>query len=189
MIEFGSIVGPRHKVPLMMEFQINPETSPFLVSSTRSLMWVSKFRENLIRAAVRRNVPSLGHYFMEVVLSVAQLGMEAEWGNVHPLSRKGIEAAVAHLGDYDLEDVVLLVSEEGFDKDIAKAWRDKGEEETLLGKPYVRCDWLHPGYIVVVPQDRDNVGWVAWDAERLISVVHNAGRGIAIARRPALVRS
>jgi hypothetical protein len=178
-----SVLSRKEMVPLLLEFQVNPECAPFLVSSTRSLVWVSQFRNHTIRAAVRRGVPSLGHYFMEVVLSVEAMGEEAQWGNIHPLTRKGIAAAMGHLESYDLSDLELLISEQGFDKDIAKAWQDKGGD-TILGVPFQRCSWLSPGYVIAVPKDRDFLGWAGWDAGRLVSVVHNAGRGVAIARRP-----
>jgi hypothetical protein len=183
-----SVLSRKGMVPLFLEFQVNPECAPFLVSSTRSLVWVSQFRNQVIRAAVRRDVPSRGHYFMEVVLSIEQMGVEAEWGNVHLLTRKGIETALEHLRFYDLSELELLVSEEGFEKDIAKAWRDIGGE-TILGVPFHLCSWLSPGYVVAAPKDKDFLGWAGWDDGRLVSVVHNAARGIAIARRPVKIVS
>jgi len=186
----STIVAPKNKVALMLDFRINPDCAPFLVSSTRSLVWVSKFRNDIVRAAIRRGVPSIGHYFMEVVLSVEKMGGETEWGNVHSLTRKGIQAALDHLKFYEIEDVILLVSTEGFDKDIAKAWRKTGtgdEEPTILGCPYALCDWLHPGYVVAIPRNREFIGFLGWGNGNMVSVVHNASRGIALARRPGKV--
>ncbi|MDB4278183.1 hypothetical protein N9917_01135 [Deltaproteobacteria bacterium] len=185
VVDFGSINRQKNVVTLIMEFQINPDCAPFLVSSTKSLVWVSKFRNDVVRAAVRRGVPSIGHYFMEVVFSIAAMGEETEWGNVHPLTRKGIEASVEHLKYFDIEEVELLVSESGYEKDIAKAWRGKDEdgEPLILGTPFSMCAWLEPGYVVAVPSDRDFLGFLGWGNERMISLVHNAARGMAVARR------
>lgn len=185
VVDFGAINRQKNVVPLIMEFQINPECAPFLVSSTKSLVWVSKFRNDVVRAAVRRGVTGLGRYFMEVVLSVSVMGDEAEWGNVHPLSRKGIEASVEHLRYFGIEDVELLISEAGFDKDIAKAWQGRSEDgdPTVCGVTYTTSSWLEPGYVVAVPTDRDFLGFIGWGEGRMISLVHNAARGMAVARR------
>jgi hypothetical protein len=187
VVDFGAINRQKNVVPLIMEFQINPECAPFLVSSTKSLVWVSKFRNDVVRAAVRRGVGDLGHYFMEVVLSVSIMGDEAKWGNVHPLSRKGIEASIEHLRYFGIENVELLISEDGFDKDIAKSWRGTSEDgdPTICDVSYSTSPWLEPGYVVAVPADRDFLGFIGWGEERMISLVHNAARGMAVARRKA----
>ena len=185
VVDFGAINRQKNVVPLIMEFQVNPECAPVLVSSTKSLVWVAKFRNDVVRAAVRRGVTGLGHYFMEVVLSVSAMGDEAEWGNLHPLSRKGIEAGIEHLRYFGIEDVELLISEEGFDKDIAKAWQARNEDgdPTICGATYSTASWLEPGYVVVVPTDRDFLGFIGWGEGRMVSLVHNAARGMAVARQ------
>lgn len=189
----------RGATPLMLEYRVTPETAPYLVSSTSSVMWIPEPHPgDLVKAAVREVKP--GPFFLEVVEAVAAMGRQAEWGNVHPLTEEGLRAAIAHVESYDLTELELLVPrrhplreepevEEGDGNDDAD--QDTPEEvpspiTTLvqgLQLPIRPSSWLPPDCVVVVPQDRTYVGVLNLVTPKtLAAVVHNAARGIGVAQ-------
>lgn len=167
--------------PLMMEFPVNPATGPFLVSSTRGVLWVSP-REPKVRAAFRPLTAEA--FFREVVAAVVDMGAAAEWGNIHPLTPAGVLQAVGHLRSYDLSALEVLLHPDTM-KLVQVVSRETEAEETvhtLCGFPVELAEWLPPGVVVVVPQDRDFVGFVVMRGGKGVAVVHNASRGIAVCR-------
>ena len=176
-------VGPKSgrnpkAVPLMMEFEVNPLTGPFLVSSTRGLIWITPQKPQL-RAASR--LLQVGPFFMDVVREVVSFGEENKWGNVLPMTPEGVLNAVAHLRSYDLTNLEILCRRIADLQGFPVAEGPEGQP-FLVGLPLVEADWLEPGMLVVVPQDRDFVGFVLLFGERGVAVVHNASRGIAVCR-------
>lgn len=168
--------------PLWMEFSVNMETGPFLVSSTRATMWITP-RVPKVRAAFRR--VNADDYFKEVVSAVADLGREAKWGNVQPFTPEGLLQAVAHLRSYDLNDLEVLAHPET-DWGLLNPIRNEIDGDiirTVLGFPVEDASWLDKDTVVVVPQNKDYVGFLIHYGDRGVSVVHNACRGIAICRR------
>jgi hypothetical protein len=169
-------------VPLFMEFSVNPETGPFLVSSSRSTLWVTP-RVPKVRAAFRPL--EVDHFFAEVVGAVAAVGREAEWGNVQPFTPDGLLRAVAHLRSYGLEDLEVLAHPEA-DWGGLRPVETEVEGEvvrTILGLPLEDASWLDTNTIVVVPQDKDYVGFLYKFGNRGLAVVHNASRGVAVCQR------
>lgn len=157
--------------PLLMEFQVNPELGPFLVSSTRSVQWVSHAsKTGMIRAAVRKR-----HQIEEdVVAAVISMGTEMQWGNVHPLTTEGVRSCVEHLRYYELDPLEILVAS---DTDLEGV-------ELPEGVQALRADWLPADALVVVPVDRGYVGTVGTIGQhKAVAVVHNASRGMAVAWR------
>lgn len=167
-------------VPLMMEFAVNPETAPFLVSSTRAVMWITP-RKPAVRAAVRP-MQDVGAFFREVVDAVAEVGAEAEWGNVQPFTAEGVVQALGHVRSYDLPDLEILAHPDVDWQGIPSPQKDEAGHLTLLGFPLVHATWLDLKTLIVVPQDRDYLGFVMLVGGRGLSVVHNASRGMAIIR-------
>lgn len=169
-------------VPLIMEFAVNPDTGPFLVSSSRSVMWVNP-HAGRVRAGVRKIVP--GTLFNEAVAAVAKLGTEAEWGNVHPFTGAGLVNAIAHLRSYDLSEIEILINPRTtLDAGFPPVMLSEGREPTLLGFPLMYAEWLGLATIVVVPHERDFVGFLLQTdaAGTAVAVIHNASRGIGICR-------
>ena len=87
--------NPRPGYPLMMEFAVNPETAPILVSTTRATTWLNP-KANVIRAAVRP-IEDEGLFFREVVQAVIDAGVPHKWGNVHPATAEGVKAAIEYV--------------------------------------------------------------------------------------------
>jgi len=169
-------------VPLMMEFPVNSSLAPFLVSSSKSCLWLNRSHNGIVRAATRE-IDELEEYFLEVTKAVIQEGRKKEWGNVHSLTVKGIQAAIDHVRYYDLEDLEILAHPQMPWGRISKKWKTEGREIplALLGLPVQPAPWLPKNTVIVVPRDREYVGFVLLFQERIASVVHNASRGLGIA--------
>ena len=158
--------------PLAMEFPVDPQTAPYLVSSSNSLVWVSEAPSSRVRGAVRRDLAP-GELFREILLEIALVGKEARWGNSHSYSLDGIKLAIDHVRSYDLPDVQLVRP-----KDCSLL----GSQDTYLGCKVEEADWLPESMIIAVPSDRGFVGFLMrLNSSDLISVVHNASRGVGIA--------
>lgn len=172
---------------LVMEFPVNPHLAPYLVSrgavTSEPTLWLRRSHGGKVRAAPRE-MESLFHWFAEVVESVTVKGREEEWGNVHPLSKEGIQGAIAHVKSYGLEDLMLLAHPDTDWPGIDPKWVvKKGDLPlALLGLPLQPATWLPADVVVVIPKDRSYVGFVLLIDKRVVSVVHNASRGIGIAR-------
>ncbi len=153
-----------------MEFPVNAELGPFLVSSTRSVLWVNKVsRDSRVRAAVRDR-PGMEQ---EIIASIIDMGTRAQWGNIQPLTSEGIEECVAHLRGYGFEEIECLAS----------AATDL--EGLVLGDiSFETVDWMPVDCFFFVPVDRSYVGTMALISEgQAMFVIHNASRGVAIAWR------
>ena len=166
---------------MMLEFPVEPETAPFLVTSTKALLWVPEaHHDDVVKAAVRE--AALGSLFMEILDEVTKKGKEAQWGNVHLFSQAGVQAAIDHVRYYDLEDLEILAPpnrEEDHKDGVYK--RPQWLNDMKL--PLRPTSWLPEGCVVVLPKDRKYVGFVGYlTRTSCVAVVHNASRGIAIAR-------
>jgi hypothetical protein len=155
--------------PLMMEVPVAPELDgPFLVTSTRSLVWIAKaFPNGTLRTAVREI--HRGDLFQALVEKIASLSQEREWGSVQTASEEGVRLVIHHLADYDLLDVEVLFGE-GFDPDLIP--------EDI---PRQKVTWLHEGWAIVVPADRSFVGTTFDFGEgSYATLIHNASRGVGV---------
>jgi len=192
-------------LPLMLEFAVTEETAPFLVSSTSSVMWVNEAHPgNVVKAAVRDM--KISAFFAEIIEAVASMGSEMQWGNVHPLTLEGLQRAVAHVEFYELGPLELLTPrahQPGSTPLPDEDDEDEGEPTEKVkrvdpvdlmpvelrpiieatGLPFRPSSWVPDNTIVVVPKDRAYVGVVSKvTGKKIAGVVHNAARGIAIAR-------
>lgn len=157
--------------PLLMEFPVNPELAPFLVSSTRAVQWVSHASDTgLVRAAVRKrqNLES------EAVAAVVSMGQEAEWGNVHPLTTDGVKRCIDHLLYYEIAPLEILVASD----------TDMEGIELPQGVRVVDTPWMPLNALAVVPVDRGLLGTMGTIGQhKAVMLIHNASRGMAVAWR------
>lgn len=189
--------GKKGNMPLIMEFQVHPDTAPYLVTSTKGLLWIDAPHpgpaENvsIVKAAVRE-IEAPGDLFWAMVLSVIQRGRRDSWGNVHPFTKEGVLAAATHLEDYDLGDLEILAP-----RVRVNSKDDKGNVIENKDGIYKRPGWLHPeklGYpvrpsswvpddcVVVLPRDREFVGLLSHLGPRTVAAAaHNPSRSIAVA--------
>jgi len=176
-------------VPLMVEYGVSPDTAPYLVSSTSSVMWINAVHPgDMVKAAVRKM--SVDDFFREVLEATMAMGRQQKWGNVHPLTLEGLQAAVEHVEFYDLGPVELLIPR------TRPVEPDEDDERVIpvdlmppelrpliedMGLPFRPSSWVPDSTIVVVPKDRTFVGVVSKiTTTQIAGVVHNAARGIAI---------
>lgn len=173
-------------MPLYMEFPVNPHLTPFLVTRARSgeemSLWVGRVKGGQIKAALR-DLPSLEDYYVEVIHKVTDMGRSEEWGNIHPLTKPGLQGAIAHLNDFGFDGLEILAHPEMPWKSVHSGWGNEGRGMvlSLLGLPVQPAPWLAKDTLVVVPRDREMVGFVFLTRGMAASVVHNAARGIGVA--------
>jgi len=158
--------------PQMLEFQVNPDLAPFLVSSTRAVLWVEKSgSSDNIRAAVRAR----RGLYAELVGAVVEMSIRADWGNTQPLTTAGIKSCADHLKFYGLEKIEALVAE---DTDVSKVDFKKIH--------VVKAKWVPLDAVVLVPVDRGFVGTLGTlGTHKAVALIHNASRGMAVAYRSA----
>lgn len=155
------------KTPLLFEFKVKGELAPFLVTNSKSILWVDAPNDT-VRAGVRVNT-KVKDFFIEVIDELATVGNDAEWGNIHEFSSEGIEEAISYLQDYDVGALEVLV-------------HPSSSPELKVGVKVTNTHWLPEKCAVVVPQDRDFLGFIGLIGKDFVGVVHNPSRGLAIAR-------
>lgn len=142
---------------------------PFLVTSSKDLIWVSKvFPNGMVRVAVQKNT-TLSSLFREMVIAVAKRSQVEGWGSVSDPTQEGVRAVIDHLAEYDLIDIEVLCGA-GFDSSIIPEDVPRGEVE-----------WVPDDWAIILPRDRAFVG-ITFDFEagQLGAVLHNASRGVGI---------
>lgn len=179
----------RRDNPLLLEFQVQPETAPYLVTSTKSVVWIDEpmpatpdlwpngVPDHVVRVAVRPDLRrNLGQFFWEVTQVVENTGRRLEWGNVHPFTEGGIGDAAEHVAGYDLGELCLLIP-----RDESKLLlKDIALDLGLLPQP---CSWLQDGCAIVVPKNREYVGMLGlMGRQGSVGLVHNAARAMAVVR-------
>lgn len=174
---------------MWMEIPVNPALAPFLVSRASSkghVLWVGRAHGGCVKAALRKE-DDLGVFFRSVVDAVVEKGRELEWGNVHPLTVEGLNSALAHVTSYGLEELEILANPKFDWGSLNPEWHvEPGSLPlALLGFPIQPAIWCPLDTLVVVPRDRDFVGFAYLHQKRLAAVVHNASRGIGVAVLPS----
>lgn len=154
-------------IPPFVGVSVHAEAAPFLVTGTKSFLWVHTAKKGFIRSMVRSENFNDG-VFLDVVSSIAKKGSELMWGNVFDFSVSGMQQAVGYVKSYGFEDLEILVSEDASALDVDDVDR-------------VEVGWLTGQQAVVVPKDRNYLGTVGVFGESHYTViVHNPSRGMAI---------
>ena len=170
-------------VPLLVDVPVNPESAPFLVSSSQGVLWVDKAHPgNIIKAAVRK-ISSPGAVFQEVIEAVITRGLKEKWGNVQPFSEEGVREAIKYLEFYGLTDMELLVPRtRGESNKNGPLTRPVWLDRNTFDIPVHPTSWVPDGCVVVVPTDREFLGTLAhFDMKQVMVVLHNPSRGLAFA--------
>jgi len=187
-------------VPLYMEFPVHGDLHPFLVSSTRAVLWVEQAHPGdmaFVKAAVR-DIRTPGEFFWELTEQLIARGKRDEWGSVHPFTEDGVRAAIAHVKFYGLDDLELLVPRTRVAAKAVRANAKEGIKAVKAVKGYQRPDWLTTstlqlptrpsGWVpddcaIVVPKDRAFVGvMIHLKPKSICAAIHNASRGLGIAK-------
>ena len=168
LLKVVSFKNKNNRTPLAYEFQVDGSSSPFLITNSKSLLWVDA-PNNTIRAGVRLKC-NIKDFFLEVLEEIIAVGLEAEWGNVHSFDEDGITTACDYLKGYEVGAVEVLVNPES--RNLLSG----------LGIKITNTHWLPKNYAVFVPQNRDFLGFIGLVGEDFVSVVHNPSRGLSVAR-------
>ena len=163
VIKFNSL----KKTPLLFEFKVNGELSPFLVTNSKSILWVDAPNDT-VRAAVRIDT-RVKDFFIEILDEISAVGHSASWGNIHDFSNEGVSNAIAYLQDYGVGSLEVLV-------------HPNSASELNIRVKVTNTHWLPENCAVVVPQDRDFLGFIGMIGKDFVGVIHNPSRGISIAR-------
>jgi hypothetical protein len=146
----------------MVEVKVNPETAPYLVSSTRHLWWAESSKEGIVRVGI--NSAPLDKQYTWFVEAVAKRGLDDAWGNVHPNNHMGYQLGLEHLRDYGFDDIQVWTSPNSYSPPNAK-----------------EVAWLPPGYAVMFPVDMDYVGHtLIFGDANYATILHNVARGIVV---------
>jgi hypothetical protein len=171
---------------MVLEFPVDTRLGPYLVSKgaakSEATLWLRRSHGGKVRAAPRDT--TLSEWFAEVISAVTDKSREEGWGNVQRLSKEGIKKAIAHVEEYGLKDLLILAHPDTDWPSIDAKWvvAEGDLPMALLGLPLQPAVWLDPHVLVVVPKDRSFVGFAQLIDQRIVSVVHNACRGLGIAR-------
>ena len=151
------MAGAAKGVPLFVEVPVHPETSPYLVTSNKGMLWIDGSFNGVVRSAVLRSPWNTvaGDTSAAVVRAIRQRGAELSWGNSFPFTDAGLRRARDYLATYDLTEC------------------------DLLHRP--AAPWVPEGCAVLVPKDRSYLGIVGELGEGAHAVVvHNPSRGMAV---------
>lgn len=159
-----------HGVPAMVELEANPDLAPFLVSSTRSVVWIEELSyEGFLRAA-SRTIEGLQE---EIVVAIAERSLEEGWGNVYSLSEASLSKCVMALKKAGVEEWEIMASPSVVE--VVKAWMPSQEDQIHP------VQWMPHKTLVVVPKDRSLLGTYGTFGDNIVvSVVHSARHGIGI---------
>lgn len=151
------MTGATKGVPLFVEVPVHPETAPYLVTSSKGLLWIDNSFNGIVRSAVLRSPWAVvaSDTSVEIVRAIRQRGDALSWGNAFPFTDAGVRGAREYLKTYDLAECDLL---------------DHGT-----------APWVPEGSAVMVPKDRSYLGIVGEIGEGAHTVVvHNPARGMAV---------
>ena len=157
--------------PLAFEFQANKEATPFLVSTSKSLLWITDAPTNVVRAAVRPKT-KIQDFYLEVLQEVKEVGQECSWGNSFSFSKEGVLSATAYVKSYGVGEVVCLLS---------SPTRASVAFLQGTGLEFSICNWLPQGFIAIAPKDTSFLGFVGVMNTGFVSVIQNPSRCLAFA--------
>lgn len=156
------------KSPLMMETPLDPALDgPYLVSSSKSLLWVErKFPGNFLRAAVRE-VPCYSTHYKNIYFKCLKESMKRGWGSALPFTENGLAGVLLYLSSFGFSEFDLVVSpSQDNDFDIP--------DNVYLSER----SWVPQGFCLLSPTDKSYVGSLyRFSNGSSATFVHNPSRG------------
>jgi len=170
--------------PLILEFYVDPQTAPYLVSASRGVLWINDpFPGNtpFIKAAVRNGVLP-GDIFREAAKAIFSKSMEMKWGSAQPFTKDGLDAALGYVSSYSVGSSDVLVSS---GSRLPGGQFPDWIKDREIGENLRLAEWVPSNCAVVVPSDRSFLGMlVHLSPLSTAMVVHNAARGFAMCWSP-----
>ena len=170
--------------PLILEFQVDPQTAPYLVSSSKGVLWIDEpFKGDppFIKAAVRKGVTP-GDIFQAASKAIFEKATEMQWGSAQPFTEVGLTAAIDHVASYSVGSLNILVSGKPIlEGRTLPSWLRDRE----LGENLRSADWVPENCAIVIPSDRSFLGMlVHLTPLTTVMAIHNASRGFAMCWTP-----
>ena len=159
------------KQPLMLQLPVPDDTAPYLVSSSRSFMWIQQTSKAVVRTAVRQSQPGgFGPLWWQVISACHAEGVQRKWGQTARCTLAGVKKVIGFVKEYNPNEPLTLLCSPSVSLKL-------GKHGTCVVAP-----WLPGKTVVVIPTDRLLIGnlLLLGDAHWAM-VVHNASRTIGIA--------
>lgn len=170
--------------PLILEFHVDAQTAPYLVSSSNGVLWIDQpfaGEPPFIKAAIRKGVTP-GDIFVEASKAIFEKATEMRWGSAQPFTEEGLASAIDHVTSYSVGSVDILVSPKPLlDGGSLPLWiRDRE-----LGENLRAAEWVPENCIIVIPSDRSFLGMLVHLSPMTTAMaIHNAARGFAMCWTP-----
>jgi len=161
----------REGIPLYWEVSVNPKTSPFLITSSRSLMWI-EHETDRVRMAVR-DVP-VEALSQEILIAIEEKSEAESWETIFPKTKEGILEAINWVGANTpgLKPTVFS-SLEGVDQSFLQSF--SGEVIPHPGVP--------SGRLVALPMGGEFIGSIIdLGKGKKAALFYNLQYGVAIIR-------
>lgn len=158
----------------LIEFLVNPDAAPFLVSrqdpKKSPFLWVpNSSRRKTVRAAFRSPL----NWEREAIVEIHDTALQKQWGSVFPFKAEGVHEAWTYLTYHNIPDVEVVFSSEA-----EKASLPFGP--VLSSLPVAVESWVPPGLAVLLSKDRGYFGIKGKSRSGFeVVCVHNPGRGMA----------
>lgn len=161
------------KFSLMEETrQAPPENSPYLVSSTKDLIWIDTTRTKSRLRSAWRVIEDFDVFYAQVVSKIYDHAKKNLWGNINDFSEEGLNKGFDYLRSYEFTDLEVFTSTE--------ASFLKESEKIKITK----VSYLPNNFFLITPQDKEFTGILMSNLrEQHNLIVHNAARGFAFCVR------
>ena len=152
---------------LFLEFPVEPQCAPFLVTATKSLMWVDKTNSlGNVRSAFQPPKKT-DEIYSKIVEEIKVKSEELGWGLTFSLDKSGLKGALERLAYYGIEDIEFIAPASGVPNE-------------LIPDNATRVSWL-TNRVIIVPKNRDYLGnLLTTPRKKVMALIHNASRGICI---------
>ncbi len=156
----------------MIQIPIDPEIRPYLVSSVDRWVWVS--RTGSVARVAFQPIPNEGLESLarQVLVEIVNQSKVSGWGSVHPLTKEGMVAALAHPTSYGYQTIPLVSP----DLDLEALGLDPLKVEI--------AEWLPEKTLLALPVDRELSAQALVHEGNVAAIVLDPSRAFGIAQNP-----
>lgn len=146
-----------------IEVPVAQETAPYLVTTSKKLMWVEEAPQGVLYAAIRTD--SRLKIYQDIVEMTFSRSKDSQWENIFPLSADGLSKAIEHMKFYGIEDVQILLT----------------KSTSCIKHPQVKIvSWMPENQALLVPKNPEYLGTsFVFGHKNYAMAVHNPSRGMA----------
>ncbi len=152
---------------LFLEIPVEPDTGPYLVTGIKGPVWVETDKAGVLRSGVVPGLPPTT-LFNDLVSSIHLASQEREWGSSFPLTSVGLMDGEDYLFSYGFQEFDLLAPEG------SPSFRFPCSDVTRS----VVASWVPHGCALLIPTEREYLGFLGLLKDSYTAVVHNPSRGM-----------